>query len=788
MTESFNIDIDTFVQGNNGSVLPLTIKKDGAVVSLDGATVRVAIKHGTYLFTKQAVITDSINGKCEITLTRTDLAVPGLYFYQPTITYSDDREFSGDVKRFSVLGKISGEPPVVLPSSIDISRLGINVNNKLTIDGIEQIGGSGDGVQVFQTVADLEAAFPNGSTTPVWVVAENDWYYWDGVIISDTTAPTVTVSPNGGTFATTQQVTLTANETATIYYTLDGSTPTTASSVYSTALTISATSTLKFFGKDTAGNQSAVQSVSFTINAPDTTAPTVNISPAAGTFASAQSVTLTASEPSTIYYTLDGSTPTTSSTVYSTPISVSATTTIKYFAKDTAGNSGTVQTATFTIDTTAPNPVTNLTAGTVTSSSIPVSWTLSSSGDVANYEVAYSSDGGTNYTVASAVVNASSTSYTVSGLSASQAYIVRVVAIDGVGNRSTAVTVNATTSAAADTTAPTITSSPVGGTYSATQSVTLTANETATIYYTTDGSTPVYPVSGTTQAYSAPISISATTTLKYIGRDTAGNVSTVQSQTYTIDAMTITASPASGTYATTQNVTLSSNVSGGTIYYTTDGSKPTTSSTIYSGGNITLGSSGTIRAIVKDGSGNISNVQPFYYYVALTGTGGHYSYSNANTNQLVTKTSGITFDQIEIDIKPNFATGVWQYSIDFRTAGVTNGYFARTSSNVDEIGAGFSSVAVNGVNGTTGTAFVTDATRQTVKATLNTPTTLVGNGKFMQTTTNHLNGNIYSVKFLSGGNVVANFDLTNNYGVGIMIDNVNGLQLSNSGGTWVAGT
>lgn len=417
-----------------------------------------------------------------------------------------------------------------------LSRLGVSNNNKLTIDSVEQSGGTG--ALVYNTLSDLQAAYPGGTTQPAWVVSDNEWYYWTGTVVNtDTTAPVITSSSSGGTFTSSQTVTLSSNETATIYYTLDGSTPTTSSPVYSSALTISSTSTLKFFGKDTAGNSSTVQSVSFTINAPDTTAPTVSISPAAGTFTSTQSVTLTANEPSTIYYTVDGSTPTTSSTVYSGAISVSSTETIKYFAKDTAGNSSVVQSATYTInlpDTTPPNPVTNLVVGTVTDTTVPVTWTLSTSTDVANYEVAYSSNGGTSYSVASGLVNASSTSYTVTGLTASTSYVIRLVAIDGSGNRSTPVTVNATTSV--DTTPPTITASPVGGTYTSTQSVTLSANETATIYYTTDGTTPTYPVAGTTQTYSAPISISATATLKYIGRDVAGNVSTVQSQTYTINA------------------------------------------------------------------------------------------------------------------------------------------------------------------------------------------------------------------------------------------------------------
>jgi hypothetical protein len=82
---------------------------------------------------------------------------------------------------------------------------------------------------------------------------------------SDTTAPVTTAAPAGGTYATGQTVTLTANETATIYYTLDGTTPTTSSTRYAAPISINSSRTLKYFAVDAAGNAESVKSQVYTI-------------------------------------------------------------------------------------------------------------------------------------------------------------------------------------------------------------------------------------------------------------------------------------------------------------------------------------------------------------------------------------------------------------------------------------------------------------------------------------------------------------------------------------------
>ena len=79
-------------------------------------------------------------------------------------------------------------------------------------------------------------------------------------------------------------------------------------------------------------------------------AATPTFSPVGGTYGSSQSVTIsTATSGATIYYTTNGSTPTTSSSVYSGAISVSSTETIKAIAVKSGYTSSEVATATYTI-------------------------------------------------------------------------------------------------------------------------------------------------------------------------------------------------------------------------------------------------------------------------------------------------------------------------------------------------------------------------------------------------------------------------------------------------------
>lgn len=80
---------------------------------------------------------------------------------------------------------------------------------------------------------------------------------------TDTQSPILTITP-ASTFENTKTVTMSTNETANIYYTTDGTNPTSTSLKYTGPLTLANTTTLKAFATDTAGNSSTFQTITYT--------------------------------------------------------------------------------------------------------------------------------------------------------------------------------------------------------------------------------------------------------------------------------------------------------------------------------------------------------------------------------------------------------------------------------------------------------------------------------------------------------------------------------------------
>jgi peptidoglycan/xylan/chitin deacetylase (PgdA/CDA1 family) len=176
-------------------------------------------------------------------------------------------------------------------------------------------------------------------------------------ITIDGTAPTTTITCNNamcstGWYQASVTVRLAATDgtggsgVAATYYTTNGSTPTTASTRYTSAFNVNQTRTVKFFSVDRAGNTEPVKSQQIRI---DGTAPSTTIACNGGTcstktYSAAVTVTLTATDNSggsgisSTHYTTNGTTPTLSSPTYTGAFTVSASTTVQFRSWDLAGN------------------------------------------------------------------------------------------------------------------------------------------------------------------------------------------------------------------------------------------------------------------------------------------------------------------------------------------------------------------------------------------------------------------------------------------------------------------
>ncbi len=375
---------------------------------------------------------------------------------------------------------------------------------------------------------------------------------------------------------------------------------------------------------------------------------TPSFSPAQGTYASTQTVTISDSTPgATIYYTTNGTTPTTASTRYTAPITVSSTEwevvqavavasgyrqSLMGSAGYTVGLSdaetlitGQIPYQTGVLQTNYPNELGTVftsdlageirairywkdvsDVGTVHTGNIWNSSGTLLTSVVFNNETA---SGWQQQSLPTPLSVAASTQYVVSvnagnwsditpgGMASVVANqdLSSVSGDDGVYSNfpgsfpvySTGINyfrdVVFTPGSGSLPVAATPTLSPSGGTYTTIQTVTISdATVGTTIYYTTTGIGP----STFSPVYSGPLTVSANETVMAIAASSAYQQSGVASQTYVINlpvAATPGFSPAAGTYSSAQTVTITDATSGATIYYTTNGTQPSAYSTKYTG-------------------------------------------------------------------------------------------------------------------------------------------------------------------------------------------------------------
>ena len=438
----------------------------------------------------------------------------------------------------------------------------------------------------------------NGTTMTIKAIATASGMNGSSVvsatyIINYSQVSTPWFSPSTGTYSSDQVITiLETTPGATLHYTsaVNGqpADPTSASPTYDidTPIAVSddgTTMVIKTVATKAGMNDSSVVSATFTIKNDQVSTPQLN--PATGAYSSMQTVTISdATGGAFVNYTTDGSTPTATGTISAgTVVTVSTTQKLSAIAfKPASGlSNSTVISASYTFPDAAPSfgPV----SGLYTSAQyVAISTTIPGA------SIRYTTDGSTptsTYgTVYSSPVNVVA-SETLNAIAYESGWASSIVAI-------AAYTITGTVA--------TPTFSPVAGTYTSGQSVTIsTTSPGTTMRYTTDGSTPT---SSYGTVYVSAINVAASEPLQAIAYKATWADSVVASGSYTLQSTTPTFSPGAGTYTSAQSVTISTTTPGATMRYTTDGSTPTSShGTLYSSA-VNVAASEPLQAIAYKAS------------------------------------------------------------------------------------------------------------------------------------------------------------------------------------------
>jgi len=408
---------------------------------------------------------------------------------------------------------------------------------------------------------------------------------------TDCSAPPI-ADPIGGTYPTTQQVTLsTITPGASIYYTTDGTIPTIASTKYTSKIFISTTTTLNAKTFTVSGNESELMTEYYVITVIET--PVAN--PGAGTYSSPQTIALTCGTPDTniyysIQYTSGGSV---EKTLYTSPILISESGTLQAQATKTGYNPSAIMVEKYKIEGVS-TPIANPGTGIY---SVPQTVALSTI--TIGADIYYTIDGTTPTT--------SSTLYS-SPINVNTSITLKAIAVKD-GNSSGVMIEKYEITGQAGTPV----ANPIGGTYNTPQNVSLSSSTLgANIYYTLDGSTP----SIDSLLYSSPINVDSNLTIKAIALKNGYDQSNLMIENYSIieQASTPIANPLGGAYVLAQNVSLSTSTIGADIYYTLNGSTPITSSTLYTS-PININSNKTLKAIAAMSGYLDSNVMVENYII-----------------------------------------------------------------------------------------------------------------------------------------------------------------------------
>ncbi|UCF88309.1 MAG: chitobiase/beta-hexosaminidase C-terminal domain-containing protein [bacterium] len=320
--------------------------------------------------------------------------------------------------------------------------------------------------------------------------------------------------PPAGLYSERVRVTLSTREGATIYYTIDGSDPSTESDIYRAPLNLSVDTRLKFFAMDADGSREPVRTEAYRFKLAsrmvDTTPPAARVTPLPSDFRAGDLIRLTANEESRIYYTLDGSDPTEESSLYEGPFWLSGSSDLKFFAVDASGNRSMIYSEVYLLDQDAPSSEAYPPTGLYTS---PLKVTISVS----------DADARVHYTLNGIAPTTDSPVYG-QALVLTKDTVLQFFSVDPNGNREAV----REETYLFDDDAPVTVADPPGGDYVPPIQVSLRTETGARTHYSLDGSDPDVE----SPIYFRSLTFLRPTTLKFFSMDLAGNMERIQTHRY----------------------------------------------------------------------------------------------------------------------------------------------------------------------------------------------------------------------------------------------------------------
>jgi PKD repeat protein len=427
---------------------------------------------------------------------------------------------------------------------------------------------------------------------------ESEVFKWEGKW--DLTPPVIQVSSNGGTFTKQQKLFVTANEPVKVFYTLDGSRVTQSSLLYNAAegiLISREDSTLvRLIAYDLADNVSAEKTIPFFIDSkPPQVRVRINGSMQGGKFL----VSFIADEEAKIYYETGGTEPSYSSSQYTGPFTITTGTILKYFAVDKSGNRSNV----FVMDELVRPRVEAVPNGGLFNKKLKITFATNTSGTV-HWRLLPD-------TLFQPLID--TITLDEEGVYSLEYYIESKEGLMSPLRRN---------EYTIDWTAPYVQISIKKGVNDSVI-VFFDASENASIYYTTDGSNPLYSQTAKTAGNKflqskdrIIVPRTKDSRLAFYAEDIARNQSVVS----ILDVMSPKAVPNvpagnDKTYDRILSVSLNT-PDQSIIYYCRHGNTPTSDSAVYIE-PITLMQSDTILAFVVDASGYKGQVDTFIYHIDL---------------------------------------------------------------------------------------------------------------------------------------------------------------------------